>query len=133
MQGFALTTEQIIEILSVYSTPEREIEAVAATPGWNVIGAFVMPASADILVDIMGSVSVDSLTLRVRLYDITPGSIGVVSGSIAQLNSETDVQAYSGRITLQGGHKYQFQAEVTGGSGDGFFGVLRRAQLAGQE
>jgi hypothetical protein len=131
MQGLALTTEQIIEILSVYATAEQYLEAVAATPGWNVIGAFTMPASASVRVDCLGSVSDASLTLRVRVYDITTGSVGVVSGSTAQTSSTTDAQAFSGTFDLVGGHAYQFQAEVTGGVGDGFFGVVRRATLNG--
>ena len=134
MQGLALTTEQIIEILSVYATAERIIDAVAATPGWHVIGAFSMPASADVLVDAMGSVSDDaSLTLRVRLFDITPGSVGPVSGSLASTTSETDVKFTSGVITLTGGHLYQFQAEVTGGASSSLYGAVRRATLAGVE
>lgn len=131
MQGLELTTEQIIEILSVYATAEQYIDAVAATPGWTVIGAFTMPATADVLVDVLGSVSNVALALRVRIYDITPGSVGAVSGSTAQLNSTTDTQAYSGVVSLVGGHKYQFQAEVTGLAGSAYFGVVRRAMPVG--
>jgi hypothetical protein len=132
MQGLAVTTEQIIEILSVYATAEQYLEAVAATPGWYVIGGFPMPATADLRLDVIGSVSDDSaLQLRVRLYCVTPGQLGVVSGSEATLNSETDVQAYSGKITLTGGRLYQFQAEVTGAAGANYFGAVRRATLAG--
>ena len=133
MQGLELTTEQIIEILSVYATAEQYLEAVAATPGWNVIGAFTMPASAELRVDMIGSVSDAGLALRVRLYDITAGSVGAVSGSTAQLNSTTDTQAYSGVVELVGGHKYQFQAEVTGLAGSAYFGVVRRAMPVGVE
>lgn len=133
MQGLALTPEQIIEILSVYATAEEYIDAVAATPGWTVIGAFAMPATADVLVDLVGLVSDASLTLRVRLYCTTPGAVGVVSGSTAQLTSTTDLQVGSGVVSLTGGRAYQFQAEVTGAAGSGFFGVVRRATLAGQQ
>lgn len=131
MQGLALTPEQIIEILSVYATPEVYLDAVAATPGWYVIGAFPMPATADLMTDIIGSVSHASLTLRVRLYCITPGAVGVVSGSEASLNSLSDTAAKSGVVTLQGGRLYQFQMEVTGAAGADKFGVTRRATLAG--
>lgn len=131
MQGFALTLDQIIEILSVYATPEVYLEAVATTPGWTVIGGFPMPATADLRVDLMGSVSEAGLTLRVRLYCVTPGDVGVVSGSEVALTSLTDVQAFSGVVTLQGGRAYQFQMEVTGASGANKFGVTRRATLAG--
>jgi hypothetical protein len=131
MQGFALTQEQIIEVLSVYATAERQIDAVAATPGWNVIGAFFMPATAVIRVDLLGSVSHASLTLRVRLYCVSPGSVGVVSGSEASLNSLTDVQVFSGNVELTGKRNYQFQAEVTGSSGIDRFGIVRRAAPVG--
>lgn len=131
MQGFALTQEQIIEILSVYATAERTIDAVAATPGWTVIGAFPMPATAALHLDAIGSVSDAALTLRIRLFDITPGSIGPVSGSEASTTSKTDVQFTGGSITLTGGHRYQFQAEVTGGASSSLYGAVRRATLAG--
>jgi len=131
MQGLALTQEQIIEILSVYATAEQYIDAVAATPGWNVIGGFTMPASADVLVDVIGAVSNAALALRVRLYCTTSGSVGAVSGSEAQLATTTDSQAFSGVVSLVGGRTYQFQAEVTGAAGTGYFGAVRRATLAG--
>jgi len=134
MSGFALTQEQIIEVLSVYATAERQVDAVAASPGWHVIGAFSMPASADVRVDAIGSVSDDAtLTMRVQLFDITPGLVGPVSGSVASTTSETDVQFFSGVVSLVGGHAYQFQAEVTGGVSSSFYGVVRRACLAGVE
>jgi len=131
MQGFALTLEQIIEIISVYATAEQYIDAVAATPGWYVIGGFTMPATADLRTDVMGSVSDANLQERVRLYCVSPGSVGPVSGSEATLNSLTDIQAFSGVVTLTAGRVYQFQAEVTGGAGAGLFGSVRRATLAG--
>ena len=131
MQGFALTQEQIIEVLSVYATAEQYLDAVAATPGWYVIGAFPMPASADLRLDVIGSVSDAALALRVRLYDVTAGAVAEVSGSTAQLGTTIDSQAFSGVVSLIGGHTYQFQAEVTGSVGSGFFGAVRRATLAG--
>lgn len=131
MQGFALTQEQIIEIISVYATAEQYIDAVAATPGWYVIGGFTMPASADVRVDLLGAVSDVSLAARVRLYCVSAGSVGPVSGSEAQLGTLADSQAFSGIVSLVAGRIYQFQAEVTGGSGAGLFGVVRRATLDG--
>lgn len=133
MQGFALTTEQIIEIISAYSAPEREVDAVAATPGWNVIGAFPMPATAKLRLDVIGSVSHASLTLRCRLYCVTPGAVGVVSGSEVVITSQSDVEAFSGVVDLVGQRLYQIQCEVTGAAGTGLFGVVRRAAPAGQE
>lgn len=131
MQGLGLTQEQIIEILSVYATAEQYLDAVAATPGWYVIGAFTMPATADLRTDVLGAVSDPSLTLRVRLYCVSPGAVGPVSGSEATLGTLSDSQALSGAISLTAGLIYQFQAEVTGAAGSGYFGVVRRATLAG--
>ncbi len=131
MQGFALTQEQIIEVLSVYATAEQYLDAVAATPGWYVIGGFDMPASADIRVTVIGSVSNASLILKVRLCCVTTGFVGAVSGSDAQLSTVTDSEAFGGTVSLVGGRTYQFQAEVTGTSGVNYFGTVRRATLAG--
>jgi hypothetical protein len=133
MQGFQLTTEQVIEILSVYATADLRLEAVATTPGWNVIGAFTMPASATLRLDLLGAVSDLSLTLRVRLYCVTTGYVGPVSGSDATLASLVESQAFSGNIDLVGGLLYQFQAEVTGAVGTPYFGVVRRATLQGTD
>lgn len=133
MQGFELTTEEEIEIISVYATAEQTIDAVATTPGWNVIGAFDMPATAKVRLDVLGLVSDASLQLRARLYDVTSGSVGAVSGSEAILTGSSDTQVFSGVIQLTGGHTYQVQAEVTGNSGGTYFGTVRRAQLDGQE
>lgn len=127
MQGLALTTEQIVEILSAYAAPAQTIEAVAATPGWTVIGAFSMPVTFDIQLAAIGSVSDAALTLRVRLYCVTPGFVGAVGGASLLITSTTDVRAESGVFTLTGGRVYQFQAECTGAAGDGLFGVVQSA------
>ena len=133
MQGFALTLEQIIEIISVYATADQTIDAVAATPGWHVIGAFKMPASFNVQIDVIGSVSDAPLVLNVRLFDVTPGSVGPVSGSTASTTSESDVPFTSGVVGLLGGHTYQFQAETTGGASSSLYGSVRRATLVGAE
>lgn len=124
MQGLALTTEQIIEILSAYSSSKRLISAVAVSPGWNVLGAFRMPATADVLLSGFGSVSDPDLTMHVRVYCITPGFVGPVAGSTLQITSLTDVRALSGIFTLPGNLDYQFQAEVVGDVGDDQFGAI---------
>ena len=131
MLGLGLTTEQIIEILSAYAAPQSEVAAVADTPGWAVLGAFEMPITADeIVLSVVGSVSDASLTMRVRLFCITPTFVGEVSGSIATITSTTDVQVNSGSFELTGGRLYQFQAEVTGDDGDEFFGVVESAAVS---
>lgn len=129
MLGLGLTTEQIVEILSAYSAADEEIMAVTATPGWNVVGGFTMPVTATVLLDVMGSVSDAALTMHARLYCVTPGHVGEVTGSTATIASTTDVRALSGEFELAGARAYQFQVEVTGGAGDNFFGVIRAATL----
>lgn len=133
MQGLALTTEQIIEILSMYATAEQTLDAVAATPGWNVIGAFPMPATAKVRLDVLGLVSDASLQLRARFYCVTDGAVGPVSGSEAVLTDQSDERAYSGVVELVANRTYQIQAEVTGNAGTNYFGTVRRAAPVGTE
>lgn len=131
LSGLALTQAQIIEILSLYSSATEAIVAVAVAPGWRVIGAFPMPTSANIRLDVLGSVSDASLAMTTRLYDITPGFIGPVSGSDAQIMSLIDAEIFSGVFGLIGSHRYQVQSQVVGNAGDNYFGTVRRAAPAG--
>jgi hypothetical protein len=131
MLGLGLTTEQIIEILSAYSAAESTVPAVPASPGWRVVGAFPMPITASgIVLSAVGSVSDDSLTMRLRLFCITPGAVAEVAGSRVTITSTTDTQASSGTFALVGGRVYQFQAEVTGDTGSHFFGVVESAFIS---
>lgn len=127
LSGLALTTQQILEIISMYSSAQESIIAVAAEPGWNVIGAFPMPTTANVLLDVIGSVSDSSLTMTTRVYCVTPGFVGEVSGSRVQLSSTIDTEVFSAQFALTGSRLYQVQAEVVGAAGDDFFGMLRRA------
>jgi hypothetical protein len=131
MQTLGLTTEQFIEVISLYSAPQTPIAAVAAEPGWFVIGGFFMPASATIRLDLIGSVSDDSLTLSTRLYCVTDGFAGVVGGSLVSLATVVDTRQLSSAFTLEGGRLYQVQAQVVGDAGDDFFGYVRRLTPAG--
>lgn len=131
LSGLALTTQQTIEILSLYATSQQPILAVVADPGWTVVGTFPMPTTADIRLDLIGSVSDPSLTMIARLYCTTAGFAGEVSGSRVQLTSLIDAEMFSAQFTLNGGRIYQVQAEVTGNAGDSYFGYVRRAAPAG--
>jgi hypothetical protein len=124
MPGLGLTQIPEFEVLATYSAPEQVIPAVEATPGWYVVGAFRMPASAEVKAEVYGSVSDDSLAMRGRLFNITPGSVGPVSGSTVTITSTTDVRALSGLFTLPAGD-YQMQIEVTGDEGEELFGSLK--------
>ncbi|HYQ47144.1 MAG TPA: hypothetical protein VER11_34475 [Polyangiaceae bacterium] len=131
LSGLALTKEETIEILSVYATAEERIDAVTSAPGWEAIGAFPIPATADIRLDVLGSVSDAALTLTVRLYDITSGHEGPVAGSEVNITSLLDAQAFSATFTVIGNHRYQVHAQVVGASGASYFGHILRAAPAG--
>ncbi len=131
MQTLSLTTEQVIEVLSLYATADTTIYGVVSAPGWIVIGSFPMPASADIRLDAMGSVSGPSLVMSVRLYDTTPGFIGPVSGSTATIVSTTMAEVYSSTFSVVGGHTYQVQAQVVGNVGNNYFGSAHRVAPIG--
>jgi hypothetical protein len=124
MPGLGLTQTPEFEVLATYSAPEQVVPAVEATPGWYVVGAFRMPIAAEVKAEVYGSVSDDSLTMRGRLFCITSGSVGPVSGSTATITSTTDVRALSGLFTLPAGD-FQMQIEVTGDEGEELFGSLK--------
>ncbi len=126
MEGLALTLEQSIEVVSMYSSSAQSVIAVATEPGWNVIGAFPMPATALIRLDMIGSVSDALLVMTARAYCITPGAVGEVSGSRVVLASVTDVRVLSGSFSLTGNRLYQVQVQVVGAAGDDYFGLVRR-------
>lgn len=131
LAGIGLTASTQVEIIAAYSASHREILAVAATPGWYVVGAFQMTATAKARLELIGSVSDASLVLRARLFDVALGE--PVSGSTAQLSTVVDSRALSGMFSLAGPKLYQIQAEVTGGSGDDKFGVMKSASLVNGE
>lgn len=125
MRTIALTSGQTVEIISSFAATNKSIPAVSASPGWHVVGSFRVPVEAKGRLDVVGIVSSGSLTMRVRLFDLT--TAGVVAGSLSELASATvDTYARSGTFVIPGGRLYQVQAEVTGGAG---FGVLKSAQL----
>lgn len=127
-ESLALTQEERLQIVSMYATSARQIDAVAVAPGWEVIGGFPMRVSADVRLEAFGSVSDPSLTLSVCLYCISVGFEGIVTGSTATLAGNTiDADAFSARCSLVGGLLYQVWAQVTGGLGLGLYGQVRRA------
>lgn len=131
LEGIGLTTGTQVEIIAAYSASHREILAVDTTPGWYVVGAFQMSATAKVRLELIGSVSDTGLVLRARLFDVDLGE--PVSGSTAQLSTDVDSRALSGVFSLTGPKLYQIQAEVTGDSGDAEFGVMKSASLVNGE
>jgi hypothetical protein len=123
--GIALTPEQIIEILSMYSSSAERVDAVAVAPGWTVIGGFPMPQTATIRISALGSVSDVALTMSFRLYRTDVGFAGVVAGSSVVITSLTDVENFSSLFELPRG-QYQVQCQVVGAAGVTYFGNARR-------
>jgi hypothetical protein len=121
MKGIGLTSKPGIEVLSAYSTSQDDIESVAATPGWQVVGAFYLPSALDVHLEMHGSVSAGGLTMRAQFFDLLLNA--PVAGAYAIITSTTDIRALSGLVTLLGNRSYQIQVEVTGATGQ--FGSLR--------
>jgi len=131
LSGLALTTEQFVEVISMYVASAGRVDAVEVAPGWHIIGPLPVPATANIRFDLLGSVSDESLVLSARLYCVTPGFVGVVPGSSVQLSSTIDVEQFSGEFTLVGNRIYQVWAQVVGAAGDDYFGRVSRAAPTG--
>lgn len=132
-QGFALTTASSIEVVAAYAAPQTVVPAVAATPGWQVLGAFYLPKSCSARLDALAMVSHASLTCRVRLYDVTDdasltATARVIAGGVST-SSTAPVRQLGGVVSLRAGHTYQIQAEVTGNAGDTYFGVVPTATI----
>lgn len=131
-QGFALTQAASLEIVAAYAAPQTMVPAVAATPGWQVLGAFFLPKSTTARIDALMMVSDPSLTCRVRLYDATPGEMNpsarVVPG-FASSQSTTAIRRLGPVVPLTGGRLYQLQCEVTGDAGNDYFGVVPTATI----
>ncbi len=121
-----LTNENQVEIISAYSAPEFQIPAVEDEPGWYVIGGFHLPVSSSAMLDVIGLVSEDGLTLSARLFDLNTNA--VVSGSLVEITGTFDTRALSGSVELTGNRLFQIQAQVVGPAVDGF-GILKTATL----
>lgn len=127
MEGLKLGPDELIEVLSTYTATEQAIPAVGGTPGWYVVGAFRMRASFEIILQGVLCVSHASLTIRARLFDVTAREPVAI-----QLATQSTVDEYvqSGATVLVGLHVYQMQVEVTGNSGEDYFGSMKSLSLA---
>lgn len=127
-EGLALSDAERIEIISMYATSAEPVLAVAADPGWQTVGMFPMRVSANIRFSVIGTVSDASLTLTTRLYCLTPGFVGEVTGSRVQHVGELiGAEQVSPPCTLTAGRLYEVQAEVTGNAGPDYYGNVWRA------
>jgi hypothetical protein len=124
VKGIGIKSTATIEVLSAYSAPQLQIDSVAATPGWTVVGDFYMELTETIRLELIGCVSGPGLTMRTRLFDMV--ALTPVAGTEASITETTDVRRLSPMFELPGGRLYQIQVEVTGDAGDSF-GVVRAA------
>lgn len=131
-QGFALTEATTLEIIAAYAAPQTMVPAVAETPGWQVLGAFLLPKSVKARLDALVMVSDDSLTCRVRLYDATQRAMlpadRIIPGLVTT-QSTTMQRRLGPLVQLTGGRLYQIQCEVTGDTGDAYFAVVPTATI----
>lgn len=98
--------------------------------GWIIIAEFdldVLPASA--VLDGIMLVSTAALTGRIKLYDVT--GVADVPGSTLSTTSLTGERLTSADFvaSLVVGHRYQIQAQCTGGGSGGDWAVVRYATV----
>lgn len=124
MQSIGVTDSAVVEIISAYAANNQLLAAVASPPAWYVVGAFFLPASAEVKLEAIGAVSTDGNVMTLRLFDMK--DIEPLTGSLVQIDTVADARVVSGRFDVIGGRLYQIQAQVIGASG---FGVMRTATL----
>lgn len=109
---------------------QHSVKGVAATPGWEVVGAIWLTAvPSSIALEAIMLVTQAALTGRVQLYDTV--AVAAVAGSTLSTGSTTDVRLLSGTLAgaLVTGRIYQLRIECTGGSLITDEAVLRSARL----
>lgn len=123
-QTVGLTPNAEVQIIAAYAAPTMAIAAVAATPGWIIVGAMVLGATWPARLSLIGSVSSAALTMRARLFDMH--LVEPVEGAGVELTSLTDVRLIGGEVLLRGARVYQIHVEVIGPAG---FGSFKTAEL----
>lgn len=126
MTGFAVEQATSLEIIAAWVAPKRTVPAVESTPGWYVVGEYFLPKSTTARLDVIASVSHESLTCRVRLWEVE--SRTPVPGTVI-VQSTVGVRALGPGVSLVGGRRYQVQAECIGNTGDDRFGVVEAATI----
>lgn len=122
--GLSQTLAPIVELSADIFVGKSTIEAVAASPGWHVLGEYRVPKTTPALLYAILCVSASGLTARVRFWcvdDAVALDSPVVSTSLAP------AYVTSGEINLEGGKRYQIQAECTGAEGDDQFASINGA------
>lgn len=109
---------------------QHVVAGVAATPGWEVLGAFTY-TGAPCKLTAMALVATTALTATLRLYGPMGGTPAAISGSTCSTALKTETVVTSDEVTsgLTAGSIYQVQMEVTGGAASTDLGVCRWATL----
>lgn len=126
--GFPTTSVNSAQVVLASTSGQRTIPAETASPGWHVVDEFPLVRTVSARLDLLGQVSASGLTMRARLFDLTTRQ--VVPSLYATITATEETRAKSGQRTLTGGHIYQVQIEVTGGTGDNKFGLVQQAALS---
>ena len=119
----------INEISPIFT--QQTVSAVASTPGWETIGAFVYNGDAGKL-QAMVLVSNSSLTANLRLYGPIDGyAPAAITNSDITTTSTTEILLSSSAVTsyLTTGKIYQIQMECVGGTNTSDFAIARYAAL----
>ncbi len=124
-QAISLTEKATVEIIAAYTATNQAFPAVAAAPGWYVVGSFFMPKASPARLECEGLVSAVANVLTMRLVDVLTG-IPVGGSTTEGISAMVDTRKLSGSFELAGGKTYQMQAQIIGPSG---FGVVRAASL----
>jgi hypothetical protein len=122
--GLSQTLAPIVELSADIFVGKTTIAAVEASPGWHVLGEYRIPKSTPALLYAILCVSASGLTARVRFWCVDDAEAldsPVVSTSLVPAH------VTSGEVNLEGGKRYQIQAECTGAAGDDKFGVILSA------
>lgn len=109
------------------------IQAVTASGGWEVIGAFYLETVPNsVSVEAILLVSSASLSGSVRLYNVT--GAGPVTGSALGTASTTDTRLVTGDIAgqLTGNRLFQIEAECFGGDQLSHFTTVRSVIVRGK-
>lgn len=125
-RGMAVESAAAAEVVAAWVVPPKNVEAVSATPGWEVLGQYYLPKTVSAKIEATMGVSAPGLTGRVRLWCVEDAV--AVSGYIETMSE--DMQRFLGpTVQLQGLKQYQFQAECIGSTGEDKFLVVSSATI----
>jgi hypothetical protein len=129
LRGYSLQQEVDTEIVSAYAAASQSFPAVAAAPGWFVLGSFFLPKTVKTRLEFIGNLSSASISGEVKIVDSTTGLD--VSGSLIAFTLLTEVRYLSGVFEVLGQTPYSIVAQATGAAGGDKFFSVRTASLVG--